>query len=130
MDRYKVRLVAKGYTQTYDIDYFETFLSVIMINSIRILFFIAVNLLWPLFQLDVKNAFLYIMIFRRKCIWSNLHVMLLRGRKSAIKRRLYMDSSRVQGRSLRSPVLSFLVLAFADVIHITLSLFSAQGLAL
>ena len=28
-------------------------------NSIRILFSITVNLSWPLFQLDVKNAFLY-----------------------------------------------------------------------
>jgi len=28
-------------------------------NSIRILFSIAVNLSWSLFQLDVKNAFLY-----------------------------------------------------------------------
>jgi len=28
-------------------------------NSIRILFSISVNLSWPLFQLDVKNAFLY-----------------------------------------------------------------------
>ena len=28
-------------------------------NSIRILFSVVVNLSWPLFQLDVKNAFLY-----------------------------------------------------------------------
>jgi len=59
MDRHKARLVAKGYTQTYDIDYFETFSPAARINSIRILFSIAVNLSWPLFQLNVKNAFLY-----------------------------------------------------------------------
>jgi len=51
--------VAKGYTQTYGIDYFETFSLIVRMNSIRILFSIAVNLLWPLFQLDVKNVFLY-----------------------------------------------------------------------
>ena len=28
VDQYKVRLVVEGYTQTYDIDYFETFSSV------------------------------------------------------------------------------------------------------
>jgi len=35
------------------------FSPVARMNSIRILFSIAVNLSWPLFQLDVKNAFLY-----------------------------------------------------------------------
>ena len=39
-------------------DYFETFLPVARLNSIRILFSIVINLSWPLFQLDVKNAFL------------------------------------------------------------------------
>ena len=59
VDRYKARLVYKGYTQTSDIDYFEVFLPGARMNSIRILFSITVNLSWPLFQLDVKNAFLY-----------------------------------------------------------------------
>ena len=40
--------------------YFETFSLVARLNSIHILFFVAVNMEWPLFQLvDVKNAFLY-----------------------------------------------------------------------
>jgi len=59
IDRYKGRLVAKGYTQTYDIVYFGTFSPVARMNSIKILFSIAVNLSWPLFKLDVKNTFLY-----------------------------------------------------------------------
>ena len=42
VDRYKVRLVAKGYTRTYGMDYFETFLPVAQLNAIRILFFIDV----------------------------------------------------------------------------------------
>ena len=41
------------------IDYFETFSPVARMNSIRILFSVAVNLSWPLFQLDVKNDSLY-----------------------------------------------------------------------
>ena len=44
VDRYKARLVAKDYTQTYVIDYFETLSSVVMMNSIRIMFSLAVNL--------------------------------------------------------------------------------------
>ena len=43
---------------------------------------------------------------------------------------LYMNSSRVQGHSLRSSVLLFLILAFANVILITVSSFSTKGLAL
>jgi len=55
-DRYKARLVAKSYTQTYSIDYFETFPPIAKINSIKILFSIVVNLSWSLFQLDVNNT--------------------------------------------------------------------------
>ena len=40
-------------------DYFEIFSPVARLNSIRILFSIVINLLWPLFQLDIKNAFSY-----------------------------------------------------------------------
>jgi Reverse transcriptase (RNA-dependent DNA polymerase) len=58
VDRYKARLVAKSYTQTYGLDYVETFALVAKINIIRVLFSIAVNQGWKLHQLDVKNAFL------------------------------------------------------------------------
>jgi len=51
--------MAKGYTQTYDIDYSETFSLVAKIDTIRVLFSIAANKIWPLHQLDVKNAFLH-----------------------------------------------------------------------
>jgi len=44
VDRYKARFVAKGYTQTYDVDYFETFSPVARLDSIRILFSCIVNL--------------------------------------------------------------------------------------
>jgi len=44
VNKYKASLVAKGYTQTYSIDYFKTFSPVTMMNSIMILFSIAVNL--------------------------------------------------------------------------------------
>ena len=59
LERYKARLVVKGYTQTYGIDYQETFALVAKMNTIRIILSLATNFDWPLLQFDVKNAFLH-----------------------------------------------------------------------
>ncbi|KAH9792323.1 hypothetical protein KPL71_004074 [Citrus sinensis] len=58
LERYKARSVAKGLTQTYGVDYQETFAPVAKLNIIRILLSVAINLEWSLFQLDVQNGFL------------------------------------------------------------------------
>ena len=58
VERYKACLVAKGFTQTYDINYTETFAPVAKLNTIRVLLSLATNLDWPFHQFDIKNAFL------------------------------------------------------------------------
>ena len=57
--RYKARLVARGFSQAYGLDYHETFSPVARLSSIRVLFSIALDQSWSLHQLDVSNAFLY-----------------------------------------------------------------------
>lgn len=48
LERYKVRLVAKGYTQTYGADYQETFALVAEMNAVKILLLLAAHFTWQL----------------------------------------------------------------------------------
>lgn len=58
IDRYKARIVARGFTQQHGIDYDETFSPVVKFPSIRIILAIAASKNLQLKQFDVKTAFL------------------------------------------------------------------------
>ena len=59
IERYKARLVVKGFEHKEGIDYGETFTPVVRINSIRLILALAAKNGWCLRQFDVKTAFLY-----------------------------------------------------------------------
>ena len=59
VDKYKARLVVKGYKQQYGVDYTEVFSPVARHDTIRLVIALAAQNSWPIFQLDVKSAFLH-----------------------------------------------------------------------
>ncbi|XP_058783423.1 uncharacterized protein LOC131658106 [Vicia villosa] len=59
VDKYKARLVAKGYAQQYGIDYDKVFAPVARWDTIRSMLALAAHHGWPVYQLDMKSAFLH-----------------------------------------------------------------------
>jgi hypothetical protein len=59
VDKYKARLVVKGYSQQYGVDYTEVFAPVARMETIRLVVALAAQRGWTIYQLDVKSAFLY-----------------------------------------------------------------------
>lgn len=58
VERYKARLVVKGYSQQEGLDYHDTFLPVAKMVTIRSIIALTVSTCWNLYQMDVYNAFL------------------------------------------------------------------------
>lgn len=58
IDKKKARLCARGFTQEYGVNYFETFAPVVRMESLRILLALATTQDWEIHQMDVVSAYL------------------------------------------------------------------------
>jgi hypothetical protein len=59
LDRFKVRWVLHSFTQQAGIDFGETFGPVVKPTTIHTVLSLGLSHHWPIYQLDVKNAFLH-----------------------------------------------------------------------
>ena len=60
VNRYKARLVEKGYAQTHGVDYKETFAPMAKMTIVRTVIALVAAKGWNLHQMNIKNAFINI----------------------------------------------------------------------
>ena len=58
LEKYKARLVAKGFAQKEEFDFQETFALTTRMTTIPLVVALAAEEGWPVYQMDVKSAFL------------------------------------------------------------------------
>ena len=58
LEKYKARLVAKGFAQVEGFDFQETFAPTTRMTTIHMVLALAIEEGWPVYQMDVKSAFL------------------------------------------------------------------------
>lgn len=59
IQKYKAQLVVKAYSQQQVVDHDDTFSPVARFETVKTLIALAAQLNWPVYQFDVKSAFLY-----------------------------------------------------------------------
>ncbi|GJZ27481.1 retrovirus-related pol polyprotein from transposon TNT 1-94 [Tanacetum coccineum] len=84
-ERYKARLIAKGYKQKTGIDYDQVFAPVTRIEMSRFFIAQATQFKWPIYQMDVKSAFLNGMLEEDVYVEQPPGYMKVRNEKKVLK---------------------------------------------
>lgn len=90
VEGYKARLVARGFTQIFGIDYKKTFSPILQYKSLQMLLFLAAYYGFEIKQMDILNAYLkgnlekeiYMEILERLTLLSDTKDYVLRLKKS------------------------------------------------
>jgi len=93
IQRYKARLIARGFQQTRGRDYDETFAPVAHMTTVRTMIAVAASRSWTISQMDVKNAFLHGDL-HEKFTCTHLQVLMLLQVMFVTFVVLYMASNR------------------------------------
>lgn len=67
-NKFKARLVVKGFLQKFDSDYSEIFTPVVKLVRVFLTLCLTLTHKWPIQQLDVNNAFLNDFFGKRRYI--------------------------------------------------------------
>lgn len=59
IDKYKARLIVRGFTQHHGIDYSDTLNPVVKVAMVLLVLSVAMSKGWHLQQIDINNAFLH-----------------------------------------------------------------------
>lgn len=63
IERYKARLVAQDFTQTFGIDYDETFAPLAKLNFIRVLLSLVIDLDWDTMYVTTRYSDIFFFFF-------------------------------------------------------------------
>ncbi|WRX29372.1 Reverse transcriptase [Theobroma cacao] len=98
VNKYKARLVVKGFSQVYGVDYLKTFAPVARHDTIKLLVGLAAKEGWLIWHFDIQSAFLNGTISEAFMLNSQ-KALLNQERKIwyASSQRHYMDSNKPQG---------------------------------
>ena len=88
-ERFKARLVARGYSQQYGIDYEDTFAPVIRFDSLRVLLAIAAKSCMKIHLIDAQNAYLSCELNKEILIEVSERVNYLEGHVLLVLQSLY-----------------------------------------